>query len=284
MSKHTSSVAKAGLQGCGIVVASKLAKAGYGRHLIDGIRTLPSAVIGDFLDEWRQDLRTELLQNSSGHLGTRHVSLANSISDDFPVLGILDLYINPAVHPAGFGTDSCLSFSSSELRAADFAQFSASHFQWGRTAQALVKRYGDAFFPAMAVRQLIQAAVDIDKGQALADSGCPMIGRIVGQRQSQDTCFLKEVRVLLRVSLALIREICTSLRGPVVTDSEILKIRHTATKFRAWLPTDMVRIVLPARLAEFELRSPVKQKGKTSGMWPVYKCDATDFSDLLQMF
>ena len=120
------------------------------------------------------------------------------------MLGILNLYINPTVHPGGLGTDSRLSFSSSELHAADFAQFSASHFQWGRTAQALVKRYGDAFFPAMAVRQLIQAAVDIDKGQALADSGCPMIGRIVGQRQSQDTCFLKEVRVLLRVSLALI--------------------------------------------------------------------------------
>ena len=186
------------------MVASKLAKAGYGRHLIDGIWTLPSAVIGDFLDEWRQGLHTELLQNSSGHLGTRHVSLANSISDDFPVLGILDLYINPAVHPGGFGTDSCLSFSSIELRAANFAQFSASHFQWGRTAQALVKRYGDAFFPAMAVRQLIQAAVDIDKGKALADSGCPMIGRIVGQHQSQDTCFLKEVRVSLQVSLVLI--------------------------------------------------------------------------------
>ena len=61
MSKHTSSVAKAGLQGCGIVVASKLAKAGYGRHLIDGIRTLPSAVIGDFLDEWRQDSGAALI-------------------------------------------------------------------------------------------------------------------------------------------------------------------------------------------------------------------------------
>src|SRR5882762_2147233 len=96
-------------------VASKLAKAGYGRHLIDGIRTFPSAVVRDFLDEWRQDLHTELLQNSLGHLGTRHISLATSISDDFPVLGILDLYINPAIHPGGLGTDSHLSFSSIEL-------------------------------------------------------------------------------------------------------------------------------------------------------------------------
>ena len=82
-----------------------------------------------------------------------------------------------------------------------------------KTVQALVKRYGDAFFPAMAVRQLIQAAVDIDKGRALADSGCPMIGQIVGRRNSQDTCFLEEVRMLLRVSMALIQQICTSLPG-----------------------------------------------------------------------
>ncbi|KIM87276.1 hypothetical protein PILCRDRAFT_270457 [Piloderma croceum F 1598] len=155
---------KAGLQGCGVVVASELAKAGYGRRLIDGIRTLPSGVIGDFLDEWRQDLRTELLQNSSGHLGTRHASLARGIPDDFPAVDVLELYINPAIHPGDLDVDSCLSFSSGEPRAADFAQFSASHFQWGRTAQTLVKRYGDAFFPAMAVRQLIQAAVDIDEG------------------------------------------------------------------------------------------------------------------------
>jgi len=264
-------VAKAGLQGCGIVVASELAKAGYGRRLIDGIWTLHPTVIGDFLDEWRQDLRTELVQNSSGHLSTRHTSLAHSIPDDFPVIDILNLYINPAIHP-GMDSDCCLSFSSSEPCAADFARFSASHFQWGRTAQTLIKRYGDAFFPAMAVRQLIKAAVDIDKGRALADSGCPMIGRIVGRRQSQDTCFLQEVWVLLRVSLALIQHICTSLLGPAVTQSEIQKIRHMATKFRAWLPTDMVRIALPAHLAEFELRSPAKQNGKirSSSRWPVY--------------
>jgi len=115
----------------------------------------------------------------------------------------------------------------------------------------------------MVIRQLVQAAVDIDRGRALADSGCLMIGQIVGRRQSRDTCFLQEVRVLLRVSLTLIQHICTSLLGPTVTQSEMQKIRHGATKFRAWLPTDMVRIVLPARLAEFELRSPEKQKGKT---------------------
>jgi len=130
---------KAGIQGCGVVVASELAKAGYGCRLIDGIRILPSGVIGDFLDEWRQDLRTELLQNSSGHLGTRHASLAKGIPDDFPAVDVLDLYINPAIHPGDLDADSCLSFSSGEPCAADFAQFSASHFQWGRTAQALVK-------------------------------------------------------------------------------------------------------------------------------------------------
>jgi len=86
---------KAGIQGCGVVVVSELAKVGYGCRLIDGIQILPSGVIGDFLDEWHQDLRTELLQKSSGHLGTRHASLAKGIPDDFPAVDVLDLYINP---------------------------------------------------------------------------------------------------------------------------------------------------------------------------------------------
>jgi len=53
-----------------------------------------------------------------------------------------------------------------------------------------------------------------------------------------------------------------------------------ATKFRAWLLIDMVCVVLPARLAEFELRSPEKQKDKTLSRWSVYECDHADFQHL----
>jgi hypothetical protein len=120
----------------------------------------------------------------------------------------------------------------------------------------------------MAIRQLIKVAVDIDEGRALPDSGCPMIGKIIRRREVPDTCFLQEVRVLLIISLELIRQICASLPGPPVTDADILKIRHAATKFRAWLPTDMVRVVLPARLAAFEHESLAKTSGSR---WPHYE-------------
>jgi hypothetical protein len=178
------------------------------------------------------------------------------------------LYLNPVVHHGKFDPNHSITFSSGEPGAVDLAKFSASHFWWGRTAQAIIKRYGNAFFPAMAIRQLIKAAVDIDEGRALPDSGCSMIGKIIRRREVPDTCFLQEVRVLLIISLKLIWQICASHPGPPVTDADILKIRHAATKFRAWLPTDMVHVVLPARLAAFEHKSLVKTSGSR---WPLYE-------------
>ena len=235
------------------------------------MRTLSPQELGQFLDDWRKDLRVELRNNISGQLSTRHASLASNVPDNFPSLNVVDLYLNPTVHDGEFDPNHSIAFSSGEPGAVDLAKFSASHFRWGRTAQAIIKRYGNAFFPAMAIRQLIQAAVDIDHGRALPDSGCPMIGKIIRRREAPDTCFLQEVQVLLVISLKLIRQICASLPGPTVTDANVLAIRHVATKFRAWLPIDMVRVVLPARLAAFELQSPATKRVKTSGTWQFFE-------------
>ncbi|KIM87275.1 hypothetical protein PILCRDRAFT_814762 [Piloderma croceum F 1598] len=49
-----------------------------------------------------------------------------------------------------------------------------------------------------------------------------------------------------------------------------------ATKFRAWLPIDMVRFVLPARLAEFELWSPEKQGDMTPNVLTKHSRHTTD--------
>ena len=242
---------------------------GFGHRLLDNIRTLPPQAVSQSLDDWRKDLRTELCNNISGQLSTRHVSLASNIPDNFPSLHVVDSYLNPVVHDdREFNTDYSIVLSSGESCAVELAKFSISHFHWGRTAQGIIKRYGNAFFPAMAIRQLIKAAVDIDKGRALPDSGCPMIGKIIRRREAPDTCFLQEVRVLLIISLKMIQQICASLPGPTVTDAEILMIRHAATKFRAWLPTDMVHVVLPARLATFERESIV---GMSDSRWPIYE-------------
>jgi Holliday junction resolvase YEN1 len=230
-------------------------KAGFSRRLITGVRTQAPPELAEFIDKWRQDLRAELCYNHSGHLGTRHASLADSIAGDFPDLSVLDLYLHPAVHPDELDLDTPLTFSNKEHRAADLAHFSASHFQWARTAHDVIKRFAGHFFPGMAVRQLVQAAKEIDNGQVTAGSGCPMIGKIVGERKVAATCFLEEVRVLLIIPSRLIRQICASLPGPGVPETAIKDIERVSKNYRAWLPAEMVRVVLPDRLAEFKLKS-----------------------------
>jgi len=158
--------------------------------------------------------------------------------------------------------DPGLTFSSCGPQAVDLTRFATVNFQWGGDAKTVFSRYEEVIFPAMALHQLVQSAVDIDKGHAVAGSCSPMIGKILLERTSAKTCFLPEVRVLLIIPSSLIREICASLSGPAPEESVIEEIEENCKKYRAWLPAEIVRTVRPDLFADHPKRLFISLKAK----------------------
>lgn len=82
-----------GVPGCGIKLACEAAKAGFGRRLCRIKRSDTSAV-----NEWRQDLRRELLTNESKYFRRKHKAVV--IPDEFPNMEVLRYYTHPVVSDA----------------------------------------------------------------------------------------------------------------------------------------------------------------------------------------
>lgn len=245
---------KDGLPGCGIKIAAQLARAGHGRRLIEGMQDVIATgnSTQSFLTEWRQDLRVELLTNGSGLLTSRHPKLAAIMPDTFPDLDVLKLYLHPTAHKNNLTNSPPLTFSCSEPQAIKLTAIASTTFQWGRAMKGIFKHYEEIFFPAMAIRQIIQGAADIDNGCAIAGSCCPIVGEIVLERKAASTCFLPEVRVLLIIPPKLIEEICASLPGTALSESAIAQIKYDCKKYRAWLPRAMIEVVRPDLIAAYK--------------------------------
>lgn len=242
------------MPGFGINIAAQLARAGYGRRLVERIQD-PAATADStqtFLAEWRQDLRAELLTNGSGFLTSRHPKLAATVPDTFPELDVLDLYLHPISHENDLTDSPPLVFSCSEPRAVELTAIASTTFQWGRVAKGIFKRYEEIFFPAMAIHQIIQGAVDIDTGRAIPGESCPMIGEILLERKVASTCFLPEVRVLLIIPPKLIEDICAGLPGSALSALAIAQIKRDCKKYRAWLPRAMIEVVRPDLIVAYK--------------------------------
>ncbi|KAI3612646.1 PIN domain-like protein [Moniliophthora roreri] len=80
-----------GLQGFGIKTAIALTHCGFGDSLENAMKTLTNPQ----LDGWQKSIRHELYSNSQGHMANQNPSLADCITDAFPDLDVLNLYLNP---------------------------------------------------------------------------------------------------------------------------------------------------------------------------------------------
>ncbi|KII93125.1 hypothetical protein PLICRDRAFT_66197, partial [Plicaturopsis crispa FD-325 SS-3] len=85
-----------GLAGCGPSTAQRLSQYGLGDSLLAAVTRLPPQQWEGYLVGWRNDLRKYLRSDPCGHLGQRLNTLAASITDTFPDLGVLAAYARPA--------------------------------------------------------------------------------------------------------------------------------------------------------------------------------------------
>lgn len=146
-----------GLHGCGHKLAHGLARAGLGDDLLNGTQHLDEDDLPEFLDEWRERLRTELKTDAHGFLGRKCAKLSKEVPEDFPNPEVLRSYTHPIT-------------SESEGRKVDIkwdkdpdlgkiAGLCELYFEWG-VKDVIVKRFRTVLWPGAVLRLLRRAALN----------------------------------------------------------------------------------------------------------------------------
>jgi hypothetical protein len=255
MNRFLSVLVQNGLKGCGLSTAISLAREGYGKTLLDGIsRNQSTSDVAAFLVVWRETLIHELQTNQSGSLHKRLPVLAASVPLNFPDLKFINLYLNPVTseHEQHKGAVAMVAEQGPDL--VRLAQFVEEHFVWGDLA-GILKRFSSCVFPGLALRELLSAVRDIDRG--IQPKPPSMIGKIHGQRQPSKASAHRalEVRASLVVSRSTIDAICDGLVGKWDSDASTTTIvvskwiDNALPRLRLWVPLVIHSFVLPIKLS-----------------------------------
>ncbi|GAA5831012.1 hypothetical protein JCM11251_005109 [Rhodosporidiobolus azoricus] len=201
-------------EGCrnfGNTISVALAKAGYAKTLLDGVRRVwassSDAGMSTFLDQWRLSVADELRTNRNKLFRTKHMKLATELeaATDFPSLSIVDFYLNPRVSspipgerdyapPPSFDKQIDLPLT---------AAFCQRTFNWGN--HECEARFRSILWRALGMQALRREALKQD-GVALpplpADSALPpgWIGSVVDYQCRPSTDYNPSYRVALNPS------------------------------------------------------------------------------------
>jgi len=160
-----------GLARCGVTTAHALARCGFGDSLYEAAVNINRESLNDFLVSWRDEVRNELRTNSKGEIGKKQVSLANSITENFPDVDILLSYVNP-ITSESMGRDSNNTKITWE-REPDLAKLAGVcelYFEWGYK-EAIIKRFRTILWHSMVLRILRRAVLNLDED--IPEEGVP---------------------------------------------------------------------------------------------------------------
>ena len=207
--------------------------------------------VASFLALWRKTLIHELQTNQSGFLHKCLPVLAASMPLDFPDLNLINLYLNPVTSRLERCKETVATIAEQSPDLIRLAQFVEEHFVWGDLA-GILKRFSTCVFPGLALRELLDAAHDLDRGQQ--PKPLAMIGKTHGQRQPSKASAHRalEVRASLVVSRSTIDAIRDGLAGkwntPMTSIIVSKWIENTLPRLRVWIPVAVHSFVLPMQL------------------------------------
>lgn len=144
-----------GLAKCGNTIAYGVAQTGLGDSLLLAVRTLTPDGLRVFLNIWRNTLRNVL---KNGSLGRKHPAVAAQVTDAFPNLEVLDLYINPVTSWSfgGAGVNSSHWVPKSP-HIPSITRFCQESFSWGNAAQLPTKLF-NVLLPSLCLHHLSEVS------------------------------------------------------------------------------------------------------------------------------
>jgi len=152
-----------------MTTAHALARCGFGEELVNAFAVLPDNIFAEYLNQWRDALRSELRTNSRGYLPRKQAKLAASVSDAFPSLKVLHAYVQPVTTEsealsAGLSPPVPQIQWRHEHSLATLARFCEEKFEWG-TIQIIPKRFRSLLWHGSVIRILRRAMLDLDRGE-----------------------------------------------------------------------------------------------------------------------
>lgn len=155
-----------GLPGCEEIAAYCLAQRGLGDSLLFATQALGPTELQGFLTVWRYALREELTREG-------YMTTATQVSDAFPNIDVLNLYVHPITSWSCNGPS--VDTSGWVMHMPDIVSISRlceELFSWG-TAAELPDKLFTALLPGLCLKRLAQVNNNIqDADEAYFDSCC----------------------------------------------------------------------------------------------------------------
>ncbi|KAH8203274.1 hypothetical protein TruAng_002572 [Truncatella angustata] len=136
-----------GIPGAGVKLACEAARAGFGKSLC---RLKKSDVAG--LNEWRNNLKHELVTNGSRFFRTKHKAL--NVPEDFPNLDVLRYYTHPVVSPSATVDRLGNQCWDKKLDIFGLREFARETFDWEYQGGAI--KFIRVLAPCLLVRKIMQ--------------------------------------------------------------------------------------------------------------------------------
>ncbi|KAK7059342.1 hypothetical protein R3P38DRAFT_3384318 [Favolaschia claudopus] len=218
-----------GVTGIGPATARALAQQGFGRDLVRIMNLSVGSQRLKNLAVWRTALRGELRTNSSGRLAKRLPDAADNISDAFPNLDVVNLYLHPfictSLEYSGPMPD-CSSWRPRDPAIPLIADFCSSTFRW--QGEFLLKKLNSNVFPGITFRMISSPLVLYDKVNDLFAS--PGTGGAVvtirdaapGYAQNADLAPLDVKRV--RITAAGYIILAVAMRDTALAETNLTRI------------------------------------------------------------
>ena len=135
-------IVKAGLPGCGIVTATKLASTNLATDLLEAAEVMTEAELEVYLKTWRSQMQNILATNPSGDLPNHCATLATKVPNDFPNAHIVYLYVHPITPWSNGGGGPDLGNLSPQFPDTEQLAFQCERlFGWGTTIVEQFERH-----------------------------------------------------------------------------------------------------------------------------------------------
>ncbi|KAG6819067.1 hypothetical protein H0H93_015786 [Arthromyces matolae] len=221
----------AGIAGCGVEIAARLARSGLGTMLFNAAQQESPAL----LLQWRQCVIEELRNNKSGLLKCKYPAVAAAIPQEFPDQSILNLYMHPKTSEKNDPTTRPVLVPGIHVNLSRLANFSSTRFAWGTSSVAIYEHFSTTVLPCLAVQQLVVAAYASELGlphvQHLAQLE---LGGIIALRralQSSSGSDVAEFRIKFHVTPYILKELDVG--------------SNVNADLRAWVPVAVMDHVHP---------------------------------------
>lgn len=194
----------------GITISAALARAGYGKSLVEGVerirsspaaRDFPSsakAALDSFLTEWRESVVNELRKNANKLFSKRHLKVADELEADssFPRLDILDFYLSPVVSDPS-SPDYAVPSWSRNVNLEGLASYVIDKFEWSHAE--VLARMRNLLWLGLAVQHIRRAALAEDARTTLSRPVLPtgFIALVESRKCAESTDFVPSYRVEL---------------------------------------------------------------------------------------